>query len=172
MPRWMRIARGMIGTGLTFAVGVGLFTGIVAGIAWLAHGISSYMLIKVTARISVVAFLLGVGFSGILAAIGRGRQFNKLSLRLVAGLGAGAGAIYFGLISLNGVGVWTPRAAVGNFVLLTVMGAASAVATLLIARRAQSALGAGHETPSIDAGDVEITQAAHTARGERHDLSR
>ncbi len=35
MPRWLRVIRGMIGTGLTFSAGVGVVGSLVAGVAWL-----------------------------------------------------------------------------------------------------------------------------------------
>lgn len=172
MPRWLRVVRGMIGTGLTFAIGVGVFTAAIAGAVWLGHGISSYMLMKITARISVVAFLLGVGFSGVLAIFARGVQFSKLSVRLVAGLGAGAGLAYFALISLNGMGVWTTSAAVTNLVLLTGMGAASAVATLIIARRARSALDAGDVLHSVGPGSDDITTDRSASAAGAHKVER
>jgi hypothetical protein len=172
MPRWLRVVRGMIGTGLTFAVGVGVVTAAIAGAVWLGHGISTYMLMKITARISVVAFLLGVGFSGVLAIFARGVEFSRLSLKLVAGLGAGAGLAYFALISLNGIGVWTTSAAVTNLVLLTGMGATSAVATLLIARRARSALHTGGVPHGVGPGSDDVTRDRSTTAADPHNVER
>ena len=35
MPRWLRVIRGMIGTGLTFSAGVGVVASMIAGLGWL-----------------------------------------------------------------------------------------------------------------------------------------
>ncbi|MEP6495992.1 MAG: hypothetical protein ABJF01_25150 [bacterium] len=88
MPRWLRLVRGMIGTGLTFAAGVGAIASIAGSLVWLDHGITGRELMQIVGKASVVAFLLGVGFSGVLAITARSGHFNKLSLRLVGALGA------------------------------------------------------------------------------------
>jgi hypothetical protein len=126
----------MLGTGLTFAVGVGVVASAIGGAVWLGGGITSRELLQIVGKTSVVAGLLGVAFSCVLAITARGRQFNKLSLRLVASLGAGAGLLYFGFLAMNGGRNWSARAAVGNLVLLVLMGGVSASATFVIARRA------------------------------------
>src|SRR6185312_4798255 len=95
MPRWMRVARGMLGTGVTFGAGVGVAGSIAAGIAWAAGGGTAHELFGLAGRFAVASFLLGVVFSGVLAITARGRNFSKLSLRLVGGLGAGAGLLYW-----------------------------------------------------------------------------
>ena len=158
MPRWLRIIRGMIGTGLTFGAGVGVVASVTGVLAWLANRITSRDLMQIVGKFSVVAFLLGVAFSGVLAVTARGRQFNKVSLRLVGALGAVAGLLYFVFLALNGGRNWSPQNAVVNFVLLTVMGAASAVATFMIARRAGSARESDDEFHSLGAGDPEIVR--------------
>jgi hypothetical protein len=148
----------MLGTGLTFGAGVGVVASIVAGIAWLAGRGTAHELLGLAGRFGVVAFLLGVAFSGILAIAARGRHFSKLSLRLVGSLGAGAGVLYWVFLAMNGGRTWSPRDAVANFVLLLVMGAGSATATLLIARRARSALTSGDELDSLAPGSSEVPQ--------------
>lgn len=156
MPRWLRVVRGMIGTGLTFAVGVGVITSGVGALVWLGGGITGLEVLRIAGRFSVVSFLLGVAFSGVLAITARGRQFSKLSLPRIGALGAGAGTLYWLFLASTGGRTWSPRAAMGNFVLLIVMGAGSAVATLMIARRARSALKAGDELHSLGEGDEAI----------------
>jgi len=47
---------------------------------WLGDGIPGRELMQIVGKFSVVAFLLGVAFSGVLAITARRRQFNKLSL--------------------------------------------------------------------------------------------
>lgn len=159
MPGWLRVVRGMLGVGLTFAVGVGGAAAIIGGLVWLGNGITGRDLAGIVGKFSIVSFLLGVAFSGVLAITARGRQFNKLSVRLVSALGAGAGLAYFGFLSLNGGRNWSARDAIANLVLLTVMGAGAAAATLLIARRATSAITASPEVPSLGAGTEEIIHA-------------
>ena len=152
MPRWLRVIRGMIGTGLTFAAGVGVVASIPGVLVWLRGGLTPRELLQIVGKVSVVAFLLGVAFSGVLAIAARGRQFNKLSLRLVGGLGAGAGLLYFVFIAANGGRNWSAQDAIANLVLLPLMGAGSAAATLMIAQRAGSALKSGDELHSVGAG--------------------
>ena len=158
MPRWLRIIRGMIGTGLAFGAGVGVVASVIGVLVWLANGITGRELMQIVGKFSVVAFLLGVAFAGVLAITARGRQFNKVSLRLVGALGAGAGLLYFVFLALNGGRNWSARNAIVNLVLLTIMGAGSAVATLIIARRAVSARESDDELRHLGAGDPEIVR--------------
>ena len=135
MPRWLRVIRGMIGTGVGFSIGGGL-VGILFGTPnWLSGEIHWYDLIGIAARIAVVSFPIGAVFGGILAATSRGLTLEKLSVRRVAALGAGLGLLYFGLIALNAFRVWSLGDALLNLAILTVMGAGSATGILLLARR-------------------------------------
>jgi hypothetical protein len=156
----------MIGTGLTFAAGVGIAASIPGVLVWLGDGITGHELMEIVGQSSVVAFLLGVAFSGVLAITARGRQFNKLSLRLVGALGAGAGLLYFVFLALNGGRNWSAPDAIGNLVLLPLMGAGSAAATLMIARRAGSALESGDELHSLGGGDEEIDHSRSSSKVE------
>ncbi len=166
MPRWLRVIRGMIGTGLAFAAGVGVVASITGAVVWLAGGITGRELMQIAGKFSVVAFLLGVAFSGVLVITARGRRFSKLSLRLVGALGAGAGLLYFVFLALNGGRNWSVRDAIANLVLLTLMGAGSAAATLMIARRAGSALKSGDELRSLGARDEEIVHGRSSSKVE------
>jgi hypothetical protein len=168
LPGWLRVVRGMIGTGFTFAVGVGLATAAVAGVAWMRGLASAADVLRAAGRFSVAAFLLGVGFSGVLALVARRGWFKRLSVPLTAALGAGVGVVYFALISINGIHSWTPRLALGNFVVLTVMGAGAAVATLLIARQAGAALGSA-DTEYLAAGEQERTRGRRGAEERVHE---
>jgi hypothetical protein len=40
VPRWLRVVRGMVGTGLTFAAGVGVVAALTGAFVWLAGGIA------------------------------------------------------------------------------------------------------------------------------------
>ena len=166
MPRWLRIIRGMIGTGLTFAAGIGVVASTTGLLVWLGDGITGHELMEIVGISSVVAFLLGVAFSGVLAIAARGRQFSQLSLRLVGTLGAGAGLLYFVFLALNGGRNWSAPDAIANLVLLTLMGAGSAAATLMIARRAGSALESGDGLPSLGRSDEEIVHGRSSSRVE------
>jgi hypothetical protein len=139
----------MIGTGLTFAVGVGV-VGSVLGLVGLLLGALSWDDLRMVAKLSVVAFLVGVGFSGVLAIAARGRTFDRLSLRYVTALGAGGGLLYFLFIAAaNGTRVWSIWNAIGNLTILTLLGGGSAAATLLVARKAAAALESREELPSL-----------------------
>jgi hypothetical protein len=126
----------MFGTGLTFGVGVGALATLVGSIAVLIGGGSFLQVLRTAGRFSVAGFLLGIGFSAILAITARRWSLAKLSIPRAALLGAGAGLIYFALISINGIGHWSLSTAILNFVLLTGLGGGSAAATLMVARRA------------------------------------
>jgi hypothetical protein len=155
MPRWLRVVRGMIGTGLTFAVGVGV-VGSLVGLVALALGQASLDDLRMVGKISVIAFIVGVGFSGALALAARGRTFDKLSLRYVTALGAGGGFLYYLFIAaMNGAGVWSVWSAIGNLAILTLLGAGSAAAMFLLARKAKESLTSGQEPRSLGEGARE-----------------
>jgi hypothetical protein len=167
MPRWMRVVRGMVGTGLTFAAGVGAVAGVVGGVVWLTGGITLRELFQVAGKSAVVAFLLGLGFSGVLALTARGRPFHKLSLRLISVLGACAGLLYFLFLAMTGGRVWTPRDAIANFLLLTLLGAGSAATMFVIARKASgSSLEARDELPALGEGDDEVVHVRDRSKVE------
>ena len=143
MPRWMRVTRGMITAGLTFGAVVGTVGALAGTSLWLFDQITGRELLGIVAKASVVASLVGVAFSGVLAIVARGRTFEKLSLPRIAALGAVGGATYFALISVTAYRVWSVRDAIGNLALLSLMGAGAATATMLLARRARSGSDAG-----------------------------
>jgi Na+/serine symporter len=108
------------------------------------------------AKLSVVAFLVGVGFSGVLAIAASGRTFERLTLRFVTALGAGGGLLYFLFIAAaNGARVWSASAAIANLMILTLLGGGSAAATFLLARRAGRSLKSGEESPLLGEGGIE-----------------
>lgn len=151
MPRWLRLIRGMIVTGITFAVGVGLVTALIGLPVWLLGKISFHGYWGAVARISVVSCLIGVAFSGLVAITARGRRFDKLSLPHFAALGGGVGLLYFLLIGFSGAfSAWSLSAAILNLVLLTVTGSVSASAILLLARKGRPVLKSGDDPRSLD----------------------
>lgn len=155
MPRWLRVIRGMIGTGLTFAMGVGV-VGSLLGLVALLLGQASVDDLRMVAKLSVVAFIVGVEFSGVLALAARGRTFDKLSLRYVTALGAGGGFLYFLFIAaMNGARVWSVWNAIGNLTILTLLGAGSAAGMLILALKAKQRLTPGEDTRSLGEGTRE-----------------
>ena len=166
MPRWLRVIRGMIGTGLAFAVGVGV-VGSILGLVGLLLGELAWDDLRMVAKLSVVAFLVGVGFSGVLAIAARGRTFERLSLPFVTALGAGGGLLYFLFIAAaNGARVWSVWNAIGNLTILTLLGGGSAAATLILARKAGRALKSGATSRSLGEGPIEEPLARHDNKQE------
>jgi hypothetical protein len=166
MPRWLRVVRGMIGTGLTFAVGVGV-VGSLLGLVALAFGQASLDDLRFVAKLSVVSFIVGVGFSGVLALAARGRTFDKLSLGFVTALGAGGGFLYYLFIAaMNGARVWSVRLALVNLTILTVLGAVSAASMFLLARKARESLTAGEDPPRLGEGTREAPPVSRKAEQE------
>ncbi len=153
MPRWMRVLRGMIGTGLTFAAGVGAVASAVAGITWLLEGSEGGREMLVFAvRLAIWAFPIGVAFSGFVALAARGRAFDKLSLPAFAALGAGGGLLLYGLLAANAWQAWSLATAIANGILFVLLGGCSAAASLLLARRAGPVLEAGDEPRTLSEG--------------------
>ncbi|MES2306373.1 MAG: hypothetical protein V4558_12735 [Gemmatimonadota bacterium] len=147
----------MIGTGLTFAVGVGGFTALVGLIMMVAGQVTFIEILQIAGKFSVVSFILGVMFSGVLALSAGGQALGKLSLKFVTALGAAGGFIYWLMIGFaNGFNAWTLGVALMNLVLLLAMGGGAAAATFLLARQAGKSLGAGEDdVASLGEGSVE-----------------
>src|SRR5262245_5569152 len=156
MPRWLRVVRGMVGTGLTFSAGCGAVVSIVGAISWLRGRATARYVLETVGQFSVASFVLGVGFAGVVAIGARTGLFKKLSLRLGTALGVGAGLLYWLALAMTGGRSWTPRLAILNFVLLVVIGGVSAAATLIIARKTGSALEPADAARSIGSADEEL----------------
>lgn len=156
MPRWLRVIRGMVGTGLTFAAGVGGVAAMVAGVASLF--VKDFPLLGALAiggRMAVVSFILGVAFSGAIALASRLRKFD-LSVKRMALFGVGAGGLFWLTIGVNGAfNAWNLRDAVANIVLLTAMGGGAATAVALLARRAKSSSGTSDEVQQLGEGAAQ-----------------
>lgn len=154
MARLARIIRATIATGLTFAVGVGAVSSAIGVIVALLGELSVRELFQMSGKLAVVAFLLGVAFSGMLVITSRIRRLAELSLPRFAALGAGAGLLYFLLIAINARHVWSLANAMGNLAFLTILGGTSATATLLLARRARHTLGSADEPRALGEGEM------------------
>ena len=154
MPRWLRVVRGMIGVGLTFAAGVGVVASVVLALpTWLILGADAGReMLEMVVKASVWAFPIGMAFSGALALTARGLSFDKLSLPRFAAIGAGGGLLLFGLLAANAWQAWSAMDAIVNGVIFVLLGSGSATATLMIARKARPALMSGEEFRSLDEG--------------------
>lgn len=154
MPRWLRLIRGSVGMGLTFAAGVGLVASMIAGFVWLLSGSEKDApeMIRLVVASTIWAFPIGMAFSGLLAITARGRSFDKLSLPRFAALGVGGGLLLYGVLALNAWNAWSVTNAIGNAVIFMFLGGGSATATLMLARRARPTLKSGDESRSLDEG--------------------
>ena len=161
MPRWFRVIRGMLGMGLTFSVGVGVVASVIALIPLLLSQASPLELLIPVVGSALWAFPIGVAFSAAMALTAGGRTFEKLSLPRFAAMGAGAGLLAFGLLSVNAWDAWTVSAAIGNAAILIGLGGTSATVSLLLARRARPALEPGDGSQRLEGG-----QPAPTSTGK------
>jgi hypothetical protein len=153
MPRWLRVLRGMVGTGLIFSAGVGVIAAVIAGAAWLLTGMERNLeLIRVVVASAIWAFPIGMAFAGFLALTARGRPFEKLTLPRMAALGAGGGLLLYGVLAANAWHAWSLPAAILNLTVFLGLGAGSATAALLLARRAGPALKPGDESRRLGEG--------------------
>ncbi|MEZ4411780.1 MAG: hypothetical protein R2910_02175 [Gemmatimonadales bacterium] len=153
MPRWLRVLRGMVGTGLIFSVGVGVIASVIAGVAWLVTGMERNVeLIRVVVASAMWAFPIGMAFAGFLALTARGRSFEKLTVPRIAALGAGGGLLLYGVLAANAWHAWSLPAALANLTIFVVLGSGSATAALLLARRAGPALKPGDDPPRLGEG--------------------
>lgn len=153
MPRWLRVLRGMVGTGLIFSVGVGVIASAIAAVTWLVAGMPRDVeLPRLVVASAIWAFPIGMAFAGFLALTARGRSFEKLTLPRVALLGAGGGLLLYGVLAANAWHAWSLRAALANLTIFVVLGGGSATTALLLARRAGPALKPGDDPPRLGEG--------------------
>lgn len=153
MSRWKQIVRAMMVTGLTFSAGVGLVATVLAGIALLLPGPADVReLARLVTALAAWAFPVGVAFSGVTAVLFRNVRFEELSVPRFAALGAGAGLLLYGGLAAMAWDVWTVEAAVANALIFVGLGAGSATASLLIARRGDTELPPGESRRELDAG--------------------
>ena len=155
VPRWLKLIRGMIGTGLAFAV-AGPAIVLLIGTFFIVFGNASLgSVVATAARGSVVSFVIGVVFSGVLALVARGRIFEKLSLKLFSALGGGVGLLAWAAMGLNGAfKAWNVDTALVNLILLTSIGAGAAATTLFVARKSKAALNSREEQLGLGEGEA------------------
>jgi hypothetical protein len=169
VKNWLRRIRGAIGMGLTWAFAWAL-TGIAIGVASIALPFLPWHLFfeifdAPLPAMAVPGFFGGIFYSIVLGIAGRRRRFDELSLPRVAAWGALGGLLlalfpsFLVLVGLASLG--RPDA---SLTLLTasiaapfmLIGAGSASASLMIARRAERhALGAGDDLADVGLSDSE-----------------
>ncbi|MCU0646466.1 MAG: hypothetical protein MUF00_00605 [Gemmatimonadaceae bacterium] len=135
MTRWRRLLGAVVGNGLTFAVAAGVATTAVGAAALVFGKATPRDVLETVGRVSFVAFLLGVLFSGLLVAAARRRRLVDLPILRFIGLGAGAGLLYFCFLLVNAYRSWSIPLALWNAALLVGIGASAAGGIVLIARR-------------------------------------
>ena len=130
MMRLLKLLRGAIGMGLTWAV------------AWFGAGILLRPIIgpgtddvPLPIVFGILGFLSGVTFSGVLRLIEGRRQFDQMSLGRFAGWGAVVGLLLSGLLAVTaGPG----GQSLLLFPVFALAGAGSAAGTLALARKAEA----------------------------------
>ncbi len=152
MTRWLRRLRGVIGMGITWAAGWALIGILMIPARTFAPGQFFQVFDAPPPALAVPGFVGGVLFAIVVGIAGKRRRFSQLSLPTFTAWGA-LGGVLLSLVPalLVGLGVasasegatesWRLTAIVG--LPFTLMGAASAAATLLVARWAD-----GHGRPA------------------------
>ncbi len=179
MTRWMRRLRGAVGTGVTWAAGWGL-AGIAIGVTtllpWHPFGPFLRVMDAPLPAMAVPGFLAGIFFSLVLGLAGRRRRFRDLSVRRFAVWGAVGGALLvlfpfllvaIGLASTEGSShrAWEAVAAIAP--IFIALSSASAVGSLLLARRAEDRATRGADVIA-DAVHGELTAGEPDLAGDLH----
>ena len=175
MKKWLRRLRGMVGMGVTWAVGwaiagvlIGITSNLLPGLPW--HYFFDVFDAPLPA-LAIPGFVGGVLYSIVLGIAGRHRRFDELSLLRVAAWGA-VGGLMLTLIpaAMVTVGLATLRPDANGWLLTAIisvpfllMGAASATGSLMVARLA-------YDRESLDSG--QNVAEVESASGEAHQVLR
>ena len=143
MKGFLKRLRGLIGTGLTWAVGWAVLWGatvlIVAGFGAL-EGLTAGMVLIGALFVAGCGFIAGSAFGMILSAFERKKKLEDLSLKRIALMGGLVGALGgSALVAIFGVTLWIP------IVILTVAGVGFASGTVALAKRSDTNLIEGEE---------------------------
>lgn len=170
MKSWLRRIRGVVGMGLTWAVGwalvgvlIGVASTVLTGLPW-----DSFFEIfdAPLPALAVPGFFGGALFSAVLGIAGRRRRFDELSLPRFAAWGAVGGLLLslipatlvaLGLATFGrpDLGLWRFTAMIAGPLIL--LCAASAAGSLMLARM-------GEDRQSFDAGQVAELGRADAAK--------
>lgn len=173
MTIWLRRLRGVIGMGLTWAVGwalvgvlIGVASNLLPGLPWDAF---FYIFDAPLPALAIPGFLGGMLFSTVLGVAGRRRRFEQLSLGRIAIWGALGGvllslvpaalvAVGLATMGKEGLGLWDLTAVIVGP--LTLLSAASATGTLALARMAEGPV------LSDGGGDAVEVEPRRAGKGE------
>lgn len=148
MKGLLRRIRGALGMGLTWAVGW-FGVGALIGVTFFGGGLDAALLWN-GLLFAVAGLIGGVSFSTVLAISERRRTLEQVSAGRFAGWGALGGLVVAAVLSIGGGPLTVTTALVA--LVLTVLGAGSAVGSLALARRAGggSALESGEPAGLLD----------------------
>jgi hypothetical protein len=152
MASWLRRIRAAVGMGLIWGVGWAIVGGAVMEGIVDPHG---KILDMWPQTLAIPGFLCGAVFSVLLGIAASGRRFDELSLPRFGALGAGTGLLLGVLAAATGpasLPLWLRAAVV--IAPLTILSAASATASLALARLAERR---ALRTPGADHADVRLT---------------
>ena len=144
MKQFLRRLRGVIGTGLTWALGWAGSIFVVAGL-W---GIRGGVLFWAVRTAAIAGFIAGSAFGVVLSILERHKKLEDLSLWRIAMWGGLGGIVLAGLFALlGGVQYWPEAAA------FTLYGIGSATGTVALAKRGRDSKlieGADEPLPAIE----------------------
>jgi hypothetical protein len=127
--RLLRLLRGALGMGVTWALG------------WFGAGMLLRPILGVGTDdvplpivFGMIGFFSGVTFSGVLGLVGGGRRFEEMSLGRFAAWGAAGGLLVFGILAVTAGPGGEPLVLAP---ILALAGAGSAAGTLSLARKAE-----------------------------------
>ncbi len=138
MNKWTRRIRAAVGMGLTWAAGWGVI-GLLIGLASYVVPMDWFLSVfdAPLPALALPGFFGGAAFSTVLGIAGRRRRFDQLSLPIVTAWGA-IGGLLLTIIPVLAVGPGVVTAALATVLgTLTLLSAASAAGTLMLARRAE-----------------------------------
>ena len=157
MARWKRVVRGILGMGVTFgAIGGGFFA-VLTAVAAVFGGLDADEPFFPILAGTVWGFGIGVTFSSVLAIVGSRLSFDRLSVPRVAGMG-GLGGLVLAAVLVGGTTLAGEAftGVVEAFTILPLIGAGAGTASLLIARRAGSVVGARGEMDALGHSDGDV----------------
>ena len=143
MKRFLQRLRGIIGTGLTWAVGWMGFYGVVIlpilAVFGLIGGGASFIL-NTFIGVGIAGFVAGSAFGVVLSILERHKKLEDLSFKRIA-LWGGLGGLAFG--AMLGPEYWGPA------IFVTLLGIGSATGSVALARRKDTKLIEGEEDPVL-----------------------
>lgn len=177
MNKLIRRLRGAVGMGVTWGLGWGI-AGIGIGVASLLpkHPFGPFLSVMDAPlpALALPGFFAGLFFSAVLGVAGRRRRFRDLSVRRFAAWGAAGGALLvlfpfflvaIGLASAEGSRHQVPDIIAAIAPVFIALSTASAVGSLLFARRAEDRASRAADAPGEPALD-ELGPGPHDLGSE------